>query len=406
MKRFLLLYIIPLALFAESGEDSLNRIVIHGLKRTRESAIHHYINIAPGDSVSSLDTEDLRKKILKTGLFKSVEISLQEKEGSTDLLIVIEERWSLFPVPLISLAPENNIFGAYVVDGNFLGRLTSLVAGGSYSTLYGWSGSLMYLDRHILPLDMGLYVQGSYTVPSKQSVTDVSGRVQGNYTLSFADGTVGLTRELGSLFSLFSTLSYKYYNVSESDSSLELLTGEYHVILNRFSISFDNRNPGKSVKTGGRASVSLTPFWFPGPGDFHINLDADMSYTHEIFSGLYINTGGTLSLFDKPVFQEEFIGSKTYSRTVYSLKTDEHIAGAAGLEWLALDFSFAAFSLSSYFEGGIYNKDGSSWYEYYGPGAGFRIYLKDIVFPAMGADIAMNLKTGEYITSISFGVGL
>ena len=90
----------------------INRIFVLGNKKTRESIILRELSLKPGDSINSLDLpkviEKDEQKVFNLALFHTVEIqSLELQQGKADLLVEVQERWYIFPVPIFQLADRN-----------------------------------------------------------------------------------------------------------------------------------------------------------------------------------------------------------------------------------------------------------------------------------------------------------
>lgn len=89
-------------------------ISIQGNKKTHKEIIQRELLLNAGDTVpvSKLSAllERSEELIMNTGLFNRAQISFQEWEGSTNkvkLLVLVEEAWYLYPIPIFELADRN-----------------------------------------------------------------------------------------------------------------------------------------------------------------------------------------------------------------------------------------------------------------------------------------------------------
>ncbi len=159
----------------------IRAINIIGNKKTKRRIILRELDISPGDSLNnhSIDTLLLanKNKIFNTNLFITVDLSLQNKEGSfADLQIKLKERWYFFPAPLFELVDRNFNewwhqrnrdltrvrYGLRLTQDNVLGlnqKLELLFLTG-FVNQYSLSYKMPYIDR---AQKMGLSFDASYT---------------------------------------------------------------------------------------------------------------------------------------------------------------------------------------------------------------------------------------------------
>jgi len=100
-----------------SGKDStdilyLNRVIIIGNKKTLDRIILRELSLKEGDSVMRFELEEVlvrdKNKIYNLRLFNLATLQTLELPDKTfDLLIEVEERWYIFPVPIFELSDRN-----------------------------------------------------------------------------------------------------------------------------------------------------------------------------------------------------------------------------------------------------------------------------------------------------------
>ena len=157
------------------NEDSLDQhkvlidnIFITGNKRTKDKIILRELSFKKGDVFPISILRDMleadRNKIYNTRLFNKVEVSLLELDiNKVDVVISTEERWYLFPIPLIDIIDRNFndwwvnqnhdfsriIYGLSLYHFNMRGmneRMT-LTAQFGYSRRYEIEYEFPYIDR-------------------------------------------------------------------------------------------------------------------------------------------------------------------------------------------------------------------------------------------------------------------
>ena len=118
MKKALILFLF-LGLINEGiAQADSSRVVtirdIHivGNKITKERIIHRELTLKPGNSFELKYLADTirfeRFRVYNTNLFNEVELVIQElTDSQVDILIRVEERWYIYPMPLFKLADRN-----------------------------------------------------------------------------------------------------------------------------------------------------------------------------------------------------------------------------------------------------------------------------------------------------------
>lgn len=91
---------------------TLNRILIIGNKITRDQIILRELTMKPGDTITAKQLQATlqrdRNKIYNLRLFNTVSIRLLKLSDTTiDLLIEVDERWYIFPIPIFELSDRN-----------------------------------------------------------------------------------------------------------------------------------------------------------------------------------------------------------------------------------------------------------------------------------------------------------
>lgn len=91
---------------------TVNRVLIIGNKITKEKIISRELDLKPGDTISTFRLEKVlqqdQRKIYNLRLFNSVSIRwLEVTQSQVDLLIEVNERWYIFPVPVFELSDRN-----------------------------------------------------------------------------------------------------------------------------------------------------------------------------------------------------------------------------------------------------------------------------------------------------------
>ena len=91
---------------------TLNRSIIIGNKKTLDRIILRELSLKQGDSVTRAELEKIlvrdKNKIYNLRIFNTVSVrALELPDRSFDLLVEVEERWYIFPIPIFELSDRN-----------------------------------------------------------------------------------------------------------------------------------------------------------------------------------------------------------------------------------------------------------------------------------------------------------
>jgi len=112
---FLSTFILVLASYCFSQETvTINDVILVGNEKTRDKVVTRELDLVRGSSLSLNEIDKRfdrnRFQLLSTGLFNQVVINLKNynlETATTDIEIILEENWYLFPVPIFELADRN-----------------------------------------------------------------------------------------------------------------------------------------------------------------------------------------------------------------------------------------------------------------------------------------------------------
>lgn len=146
--------------FAQEGGDDesvpaaapsiITSFAVFGNELTKPEIILRELTVRVGDSIDVREIEYSRNRIYSLGLFNRVDITWPPLD-STIVLIEVDERWFLYPVPMAGIVErnwDNWYYGLGVKHDNFRGRNEKLFAG--FVLGYNPWVSLSYVNPWIL----------------------------------------------------------------------------------------------------------------------------------------------------------------------------------------------------------------------------------------------------------------
>jgi hypothetical protein len=106
-----------------------------------------------------------------------------------------------------------------------------------------------------------------------------------------------------------------------------------------------------------------------------------------------------------PAIAETGVSARDGFRTLpYQAATaDRWVSGAAFYDLPVISADWGALVLSHYWEVGTYETEILSPQPFYGPGGGFRVYIRQVAIPAVGLDVAYNLADPAWVFSFTVG---
>lgn len=389
--------------FYELNSDKIiKEINLIGLKRTRKSVVLNKLNIKEGSTLSNFRYEEFSQDILKTGILQEPVVEYILDEDKVIININLKEKWSLIPAPIVSITSDDQTFGALLFESNFLGLNKQFYTQSTYSTKSGVSGVGSFRDD-IIPNKFGYYIMAGATNVEEMPLYDIDGDKVGDYSNMSIYEAIGIHYNINKNYELGFYIFHNYYDINEKIESTIDFNSINNFLEAQVTLNIDLLQYTNTISSG----LELFSYFSFGTNlvdsSIYQNFDVSSSYTFNPMSNLYIRTGGTLSLFDKPYLKQSYIGSSDYANTLPAQSHDRHLAGDIQVEYAALNFSFATFTFKALFEVGLFDRDGSTPRSYYGPAAGISMYFPWLAVPAMGINIGYNMESG--IPNFSFSLG-
>lgn len=312
-------------------------IIIKGNKRTRNDIILREIPFKTGDSYSLpvlvREFEIARRQLMNTALFHEVVVALKSFDGyQVDILVVVKERWYIFPVPYFkpvdrninqwiieqkaSLSRVN--YGAKLLYNNVTGRNDKLrvYAINGYTKQLSFGYDRLYIDKSLklgmsVGFAMGKNKEHNYNTINNKQVFLKDEKYVRNFTMASAELTyrraIKTRHRLGIGF-----------NMEEvSDSILKLNPNYFPSLRNRLSylevyygmtyydldyIPYPTKGYAAEVMLGKKGFNSNINLW-------QLNVKGSGSWPTGLKSFLTISVFGNLKLpFRQPYYTQRLLG--------------------------------------------------------------------------------------------------
>ncbi|MDC0707863.1 BamA/TamA family outer membrane protein [Stigmatella sp. ncwal1] len=386
-------------------DPRLERIEVQGNTRTQDLVILRALRITPGDAIKPEMQGELRRRLLNLKLFKSVEVLTQPGSAGVVLQVVVEERWTLLPVPFFSSAKNRWQVGIFALESNLFGLNKLLVAGGVLSNR-GGSAFALYKDPSILGSrwtgDLSfLFSRADRERYKEDAIADSyeDQRLDLGAVLGYQ-----LTPELNAgagVFSLTNRPSLREgYTLSPSRSEVHGVTVAAEYQGQDFHFYF---NEGLSARVRYREGLD-----FLGSSRSLRQLSLGASYTQALFKDHSLTlTGAYERSKGEPTLDAVLLGGRTGSRGFVNAGLWAEEAGTFTVEYQAPLWSprFATFTAHAFVDVGAVRWN-SHPTRYVAPGVGLRAYLRNLAIPAVGVEVTRSAETGKLVPSVAVGFAM
>jgi len=131
----------------------IEAVDLEGATKTKKSAIIRWASIPIGENISQEELDFVIEKIHRISQLNLIDVKFEKGI----LKIKIEDKWSLFPVPIVSQSGQYFSRGFLLYENNFLGRLGTF-APGVFWTNSGLNALVYWQEDNIISKNVGMKV--------------------------------------------------------------------------------------------------------------------------------------------------------------------------------------------------------------------------------------------------------
>lgn len=395
------------AFIKSDGDRIINDIVVKGNRKTKKSEIINKINVKAGKYLSEFDPEHSVQELRRLKLYSKIKIEyIPLEEKLVNITIIVDEKISLIPLPFMRFTGDSKTYGFMLMDLNFFGYQKNLWVGGFWET-EGFNYLLGYMDPSVMGSNYFLNIITS-TGNKEFENADREGDIYRIYRAKSSFSSLSLGYKLSDNWK-FAILN-RYYNLRVDNDYNESINPPQS---GRFykpgaNVEFDNLYFSRLFNYGMKARIEYERgiVLNEGAGDFdHVNTFVEYNLEACKEDRFIFNiSGGTGN--DPAILFKQIAGSPGFRTLPYGkVFTNKYLAGSINYEIPLHKGRFLTSTAIGFYEGGGMRNDNTGEVDYfYGPGGGFRLYLKKIAFPAVGFNAAYNIitKNSEFSLSIGF----
>lgn len=394
--------------------ETVSSIKFTGLKKTKESYMQNLLKDFVGKDSGEINLNEIETILQAEGLFSEISLNFEnacgadESENSGDgenaenstaiLNVNLKEKITFLPLPFASYSSDGLMGGFMLMNMNAFGRKNNLIFGGVFSK----------------KMQMGLLMfskpAGDLKHPGFGTFANFSHKE--NKITSFDDDTLfefdsinfrerlNLTEKFSKYFSASIGAEYFYGHFFKNEMN------DYHQWIASTGFNFQklNWNGWYLVGNGFSAecSAGYSTDWKIIEG---ISFRANCQIPIAARNRLIFSAGGTIEANKNAMLQADR-GNIGCSIMNSNFKT-ERIAGAMiSMEEALFRHKIATVTLYETYEGAIAEDSDESFVYCHGPGAGLKVYMKQIAFPAMNMGFSYNVNQNFFKFVISIGMSM
>jgi hypothetical protein len=380
----------------------ISSVSVTGLKRTKQRVAERPLQKFIGADVDRLDLNEVRAAVLDTGVLEPLAAAVTEEEGLYVLRVTVREKWSLFPVPIITIGSGGTNFGAFLADTNAFGLLDKMFAGGMYGSrewmagggymhssqrenFPGWRGSVFFSRQERHDTDQKEEDTRAFHTDS----------IMASAALSFSFWEIwGLT--LG--------LSYGEKILRDREDSFRPPPSDLRTLGFEAGVSVRKSRWDGYLLSEESASADYT--WHLGIGapSFH-SVRFALVWEKSIIPGLRFNArSGGIYAPEAPVLRESSPAVTRVNILPSSFSARNYAGASLGLEKYLLRTSFGTLSLLGSWQA-VFSR-GSILGDQFDQGlaGALSFYMSRLAIPALSIGAAYNLSAGHLQGSFSLGM--
>jgi hypothetical protein len=389
----------------DHGDRPIAAIRIEGLHRTKPAVVQQWVTCHVGAPLSSCDLVPIRERIYRLAIFRRTDVKLVDRPDGVEIVFAIEEKWSLYPVPMLWYTPGTEFAGLVIAEANILGYNKGLAVGGLISNR-GWYTIAGYSDPNIA------FTDGFFTIHAFFG----SGLVEDD----LPDGTIEQSFDM-KRFDAEYVIGWTFLDrlsPALSGGVRGANIGTVHVpgvepatnasvLLQGVALNYSDRRFRDLYDEGLRASAEAQHA-FPldhTTASYNVAI-FDARYARRAFRGGYWEAHGRTFLGALPIAFEERLGGLDGSRTI----PGSGLVAADKYAYLSLEtqvplvrLSLGTMSAGAFGEIGRYVRNAEPAVTYGGPGVGVRFFVRDVAIPAFGVDVGYEVGSRRFSFSVAIG---
>ncbi|MEX2444412.1 MAG: hypothetical protein WD492_12450 [Alkalispirochaeta sp.] len=375
--------------------DRITEITLAGLRKTQDEVVYDLIEVEVGDPVTADLFQSIQESLLDSDLFAAVHVSGRATAADgVEVVVLLDEKWTLVPIPFFSTNGSTYQGGLIVIETNLLGRNKQLISAGFLGT-DGAQGFVAYGDPAVFGSRWSAGISaGAGRTEAERLLPNGTHRRSYEYDQQRLGANVGynFTRRAG----ITGGLGYERWEIMSGDS---LEDGQ--LLESQLTAEYDGTRPLDVLRVGPRARLSARTVTYRSGWE----ISAGGEWAIPVATAHRIRLVASGAIGEMPTIAERMISGGDGYRTLpyQAVSADSWGTTSAVYDLSIVRADWGALVLSHFWELGGYTNDDVDPRLFYGPGGGFRVYIRQVAIPALGLDVAYNIPDNGFAFSFSLG---
>lgn len=397
MKRIVALVLSVLFLVSGLYAETINSIRFEGLKKTKEDFMQERLKEFLGKEAEELNLKQVETVLQAEGLFSEIEVSV---EGS-ELVVTVEEKITFIPLPFAMYSSDSGFMGGFMLlNMNVFGKKRMLVTGGIFSA-EKQTGMLIYSKP------AGDIHHPGYSIYSSLGhcdgeVTDFEDNSYFDVEMFNARAKFSINENINKYVSFSTGISYWYQNFftdSITDNHEVLVSSSIdvnHVNWNGYYLITNSAAVSAEVGYSNVDQTMVERIGFRGMTQYAFvpMVRGILTCACDLQTGKFILNKADCSDVASTIMFTDF-------------KTDQLFGSGIALEEALCKTKFGTVSLFETYEFDMAKDIFDDSFVYcHGPGAGVKLYIKQLAFPAMNIGFSYNVTQNDWKFVASFGMSM
>jgi hypothetical protein len=394
----------------DQGNDQITAISISGLKKTKPHIIERPLDKFIGRNAADVDINEVIAIVKDSGIVEPLSVEIkdtigdnQEGNGKT-LVVTVQEKWSIFPIPLFSITSHGwNVGGAFM-DANAFGLKDNVMVMGSYGT-DGWMANVMFIDPPDGVGDYGWNIMGMFFYQDKENMDQTGEQILRRYNSISINPSIGLSYKLTESVTPSISVAYRNVALRDTESPVNAPENGVHAISLSQALGYSHDTWDGYFLNEISAALKYTATIVIGDKDAH-SIAFNGTWNQTIVPSLRL-TAKTGIIFATPS-SSPFFESSPINAAVNILPQKYSAVDfsgiSVGLEQFLFAVPFGSVSISAAYQAVYSNSELLRNQFDHGVVAMLQLYLSRVAIPGIGLGGAYNVakNTWEY----AFNIGM
>jgi hypothetical protein len=391
---------------AETASPATDGLIVaarvDGLKRTRPQVAQGALRKFIGREAAGIDLNDVRAAILDTGILEPLGVEILDTEGGKLIRVEVQDKWSIFPIPVFFFGSDEFQAGAAFFDANSFGLNHKTAVTGMYRS-DGW----MVYGMYAVPpggKGPGWSLSGVFSRNAREDQDQAREKTLRRFDLDSVNAMGSLNFRFTDISGASLRFGYAGRFLRETGEPLRAPDGDAQGL--RMGAEFSLRKSDWDGYLLSEKSASLDYTWFLGLASpsFH-SLSFNGTLQHSVFPGFRTDLrSGLVYEPEAPALFESGPGGARVNILPRSFSARHYAGFSLGLEKYLYKFSFGTLSLFAAWQT-VYSYSPILEGQFdQGIAASISLYLSKLAIPALGGGIAYNLTREKLQFYFSMGM--